>query len=349
MNLPPRPQPSRTDRSIGGVLSAVGSLLQALGGERGESEPPEPVALEAPMPMMLPSSAIPPTRPRSADPTDEASALLADARTRAQAIMDESMARAEELLRTPPESPEQQTLERIRRTVSDIATDVRGLHSRLDEIEALVRSQSGYRAMAPAAPAPSPLFGSPRAVPPTSEPAAFAPALRSTFAPPESPEPAPPAPALDAPAPDTPVPPIPPTATPPPLLPTSWAGLSASTPPVPAPEPASAELSAPAPAPSEPVATTGTFDPVSGPISLHVSPVAGFQGLMRVQDALVRIRGVREAGVEAYAQGEARLRLRLSTEMDAASLASALTELLGRATRVAASSTSERTLRLVLE
>ena len=77
--------------------------------------------------------------------------------------------------------------------------------------------------------------------------------------------------------------------------------------------------------------------------------VAGFQGLMRIQDALVRIRGVREAGVEAYAQGEARLRLHLSAAMDAVSLAAALTELLGRPTRVAASSTTEHTLQLVLE
>ena len=54
------------------------------------------------------------------------------------------------------------------------------------------------------------------------------------------------------------------------------------------------------------------FDPEGGSVALRISPVAGFQGLMRVQDALVRVPGVREAGVEAYAQGEARLRLQLA-------------------------------------
>ena len=88
---------------------------------------------------------------------------------------------------------------------------------------------------------------------------------------------------------------------------------------------------------------------MAGPVSLRVSPVAGFQGLMRVQDALVRIRGVRVAGVEAYAQGEARLRLRLSASMEAGAISAALADLLGRPTRIVTASTSERTLQLEIE
>src|SRR6185503_15003746 len=101
MNLPPNLNLSRTDRSIGGVLSAVGSLLMALGGERGAPSSPDPAQRheELPGPMMLPPSAIPPTRasadassirdPRGEtfEPTGDVSALLADARARAQAIM----------------------------------------------------------------------------------------------------------------------------------------------------------------------------------------------------------------------------------------------------------------------
>ena len=156
MNLPPGLHLSRTNRSIGGVLSAVGSLLQALDGERGDHAPPADAIAESPAPMMptarimLPPSAVP--RPRAdaphvagfdaGNPADEVSALLADARARAQAIMDESTARAEELMRPAAEPAEQQTLERVRRSVADIATDVRALHQRLDVIEALVHGQS---------------------------------------------------------------------------------------------------------------------------------------------------------------------------------------------------------------
>jgi hypothetical protein len=345
MSLPPNLHLSRTDRSIGGVLSAVGSLLMALGGERGASAPPPADAIEEfPPPMVLPSSAIPPTRARaeassmpspdprfgSAEPIDDVSLLLADARARAQAIMDESMARAEELLRAPAETADQQALERIRRTVSDIATDVRAIHSRLDEIEALVRAQSTARAPLQAAP---PVYATPSA---PSEPPAFGSTQASTPAPPLTPVPSPA--------------PTPPTAAP--RLPTSWAGLD-GPPPAPttwiSPPVSYSSPAVSAPALDEPAAAVDAFDPTAGAVSLRVSPVAGFQGLMRIQDALVRIRGVREAGVEAYAQGEARLRLHLSASMEASALAAALTELLGRPTRVVAASTAERTLQLVLE
>jgi hypothetical protein len=347
MNLPPNLHLSRTDRSIGGVLSAVGSLLMALGGERGAPTPPPADATEEfPPPMVLPSSAIPPTRARAeassmpspdphfgaAEPIDDVSLLLADARARAQAIMDESMARAEELLRPPAETADQQALERIRRTVSDIATDVRAIHSRLDEIEALVRAQSTARAPLQA---PPPAYATPPAPPVYTappEPPAFGSTQISTPAPVSISTPA--------------------SVPPPPLLPTSWAGLPSPPPaatPWTSPPASSSSPAVSTPTVDEPAAVVDTFDPTAGAVSLRVSPVAGFQGLMRIQDALVRIRGVREAGVEAYAQGEARLRLHLSASMEASALAAALTELLGRPTRVVAASTAERTLQLVLE
>jgi hypothetical protein len=95
--------------------------------------------------------------------------------------------------------------------------------------------------------------------------------------------------------------------------------------------------------------STSGFEPDGGSVTLRIAPVAGFQGLMRVQDALVRIPAIREAGVEAYAQGEARLRLQLTDHLEPLDLAGSLSELLGRQTRVAATSTSERMLQLALE
>jgi hypothetical protein len=91
------------------------------------------------------------------------------------------------------------------------------------------------------------------------------------------------------------------------------------------------------------------FDPEDGTVTLHISPVAGFQGLMRVQDALTRVRGVREAGVEAYAQGEARLRLQLVDRLEPGALAASLGASLGRPTRLTAASTTERMLQVALE
>ena len=111
--------------------------------------------------------------------------------------------------------------------------------------------------------------------------------------------------------------------------------------------------------PFEPVAPSTTngsaaaagvrFAPEDGSVLLRVAPVAGFQGLMRVQDALVRLPGVQEAGVEAYAQGEARLRLRLAEPLGAAALAAGLSDSLGVRARVADASEHDRSLRLTLE
>ncbi len=93
----------------------------------------------------------------------------------------------------------------------------------------------------------------------------------------------------------------------------------------------------------EPVAA-----PEGGSVQLRVSPVSGFQGLMRVQDTLVRLRAIREASVEAYAQGEARLRLQLAEPVEPASIAGALGEGLGQEARVKSASLPERSLQVAL-
>jgi hypothetical protein len=69
---------------------------------------------------------------------------------------------------------------------------------------------------------------------------------------------------------------------------------------------------------------------------------------MRVQDAIVQLREVREAAVEAYARGEAQLRVALTGAIDAESLARALGESLGQQARVESASTVERTLQVSL-
>lgn len=58
-----------------------------------------------------------------------------------------------------------------------------------------------------------------------------------------------------------------------------------------------------------------TLHPEDGAIVLRVSPVSGFQGLMRVHDAIMRLAVVGQASVEAYSQGEARLRVELIEEV----------------------------------
>ena len=85
------------------------------------------------------------------------------------------------------------------------------------------------------------------------------------------------------------------------------------------------------------------FSP-GAPLTVRVAPVVGFQGLMRVQDAIARVRGVGEAGVEAYSQGEARLRLELVDPLAAAALA----ERLAQPARVEEASAAERSVRLAL-
>lgn len=306
----------------------------------------------------------PPIGPTGYDesPEDEVGLLLSDARERAQTIIDESITRAQELLRAQPSS---QALERIRRTVSDLAVDVRAVHSRLDEIEALIRGGAvTYRAPAieahtapPAyAPAPAPAAAYPAQPPYAPPPEPQAPVYRApepTYTPPAAPVPpievAPAPPAAPASAVPPRMPPPAPQAPPPPPPPPPVTEPPAPMPqqPPPAVEPVSAPRPADVPAPM-PAPRVG-FDPGAGSVALRIAPVAGFQGLMRVQDALARCRGIREAGVEAYAQGEARLRLQFSEPLDGSQLAASLAETLGRGVRLIAESTSDRTVQLALE
>jgi hypothetical protein len=69
---------------------------------------------------------------------------------------------------------------------------------------------------------------------------------------------------------------------------------------------------------------------------------------MRVQDTLMRLRAIREASVEAYAQGEARLRLQLVEPVEPALIAGALSEGLGQEARVESASLAERSLQVAL-
>jgi hypothetical protein len=88
--------------------------------------------------------------------------------------------------------------------------------------------------------------------------------------------------------------------------------------------------------------------PADGAILLRVTPVAGFQGLMRVQDALARLPFVRQASVEAYSQGEARLRLELADTTDSDELASGLSRSLHEPAEVREASEADRQLLIAL-
>ncbi len=66
---------------------------------------------------------------------------------------------------------------------------------------------------------------------------------------------------------------------------------------------------------------------LAGTVTINVSPISGFQGLMRVQDVLVQLPVVREAPVEAYARGTARFRLVLTETTTLAVIAGRVQEL----------------------
>jgi hypothetical protein len=309
---------------------------------------------------------------------DEVEQLLADARARAHAVIDESIERAQELMRGA--SPEARAIERVERALGRLAGDVRSLHGRLDALEALLRGRDSAASAPPLPSAPPPL------VAPAAPTAPLPAAAVATPLPPSPPPPVPPtaapvsAPVAAAPAPASPPTPAPvpasqSTPAPPP------APAPAPAPPAAAPRPSAApagapangvaalsapprQLDAPPPVPAAPTPARAPVPPDVGagagadsggalfspgaPLTVRVSPVVGFQGLMRVQDAIARVRGVGEAGVEAYSQGEARLRLELVEPLAAAALAAALAERLAQPARVEEASTAERSVRLTL-
>jgi hypothetical protein len=93
---------------------------------------------------------------------------------------------------------------------------------------------------------------------------------------------------------------------------------------------------------------SGVFYPDGGPVILRISPISGFQGLMRVQDSVVQLPAVREATVEAYARGEARLRLQLVAALEPDMLAQSLTSSLGMRAGLQSLSDEERSIQIAL-
>ena len=82
---------------------------------------------------------------------------------------------------------------------------------------------------------------------------------------------------------------------------------------------------------------------------LRVSPVSGFQGLMRVHDAIVRIASVSQATVEAYSQGEARLRVDLAEDIEPVEFVSELGRTLQEPTSIRGTSMEKRELFVTLQ
>ena len=303
-------------RGMPALLRAVGELLIAMTGADLPSyeEPPPPPRWAPARRRAAPPPAYAPAPPPAPDAAtnDEVELILADACARAHKLIEESVVRAQELLREQ-RSGDHRTIDHVRGSVRDLGAEMRSLHERLDGIEALLQ-----RATAPLPQPSQPVQPSQPARPMQPQQPAEQPAAAAVE--PVGVEPPPP-PLADAREPEPARPARP--AAPPPVAAAPTNGA------------ASVEV--------------GVFAPEDGTIVLQVAPVEGFQGLMRVQDAVVRVAGVGEAGVEAYAQGEAKLRLRLSEPVDPHRLAAALGEQLGVEVRVAAASQRDRVLQLAFE
>ena len=358
--LGPAHWPAAVEASFGTVLRAVGQLLVAISGDGRPSSEARPAA--APLrPAEAPATAAaPPTDeprevplPAADEPTwaapddDDVAVMLADARARAQHIIDESVAQAQLLLRqreeaADPAAAHGQTLERLHRAVTDVVAEVRALHGRLDSIESLLRLRLPSQPSPRSADEPAPPQ---RAAQPAQT--AAQPAVQPGQPPaPPAVQPVPPQPAVQPAQPA--VQPVPPQPAQPAAQPAVQPAQPAAQPAVqPAPPPPAVTASEVTPNGS---ATPGhpTFAPDGGSVLLRIAPVSGFQGLMRVQDALVHVRGIREAGVEAYSQGEARLRLQLAEHLDPVQLTATLGERLGRPVRVASASLADRSLEVAL-
>ena len=90
------------------------------------------------------------------------------------------------------------------------------------------------------------------------------------------------------------------------------------------------------------------FQPEDGSVLLRVTPVEGFQGLLRVQGVLGQLPDVRQAFVEGYAEGEAQLRLTFDSSVAVGRLSDALGERLGVPVEAADVSEAERSMRFEL-
>jgi hypothetical protein len=100
-----------------------------------------------------------------------------------------------------------------------------------------------------------------------------------------------------------------------------------------------AELRSEAQAPGKaveraPVEREPEFIPGEAPLTLIVSSVPGFQGLMEAQRALMRLPSIEGASVERYFDGEARIVLTLREPVGAAQLVETLSEATGQQAEV---------------
>jgi hypothetical protein len=94
------------------------------------------------------------------------------------------------------------------------------------------------------------------------------------------------------------------------------------------PETAAAEMTPP-PEEREP-----EFTPGEAPLTLVVSSVPGFQGLMEAQRALMRLSSIEGASVERYFDGEARIVLTLKEPVTAGQLVETLSQATGQQAEV---------------
>lgn len=148
--LDPSQRPGTLDGSVTSVLGAVGSLLVAIAsdGRPAPGRPQSPMeagsalttavsAIEQPVTQQRPTQPPPEQPSPTGDDPDDVSSMLADARARAHELIDEAVAQAEERLREEARdqggsSALRPTLEAVRDTIADVASEVRALHDRLD-------------------------------------------------------------------------------------------------------------------------------------------------------------------------------------------------------------------------
>lgn len=190
-------------------------------------------------------------------------------------------------------------------------------------------------------------IGTREATPATAEPPSMRPGLwvpPSAVAPPRAVPPVP-APVMAPPAAEVPAPlaVAPAPLVPAPVVPAPAMAMAAAT----AATTARPAL-APQPQPASIATETGIFYPDGGPVILRIAPISGFQGLMRVQDSVVQLPAVREATVEAYARGEARLRLQLVAALESGALSESLAASLGTRADLQSVSDEERSIQISL-
>jgi hypothetical protein len=282
----------------------------------------------------------------SGDIDQQVALTIEEARTRAHSLIDESVSRAQELLERSRPSLDA-ALDRLRGTVDGLVGELRGIHDRLDRIERLLIAapeEPPASAEPPAEPervtAPQPTAGGESLHPPVGQPT---PPLSLVGTEEESEREV----EAEAVPPAVPVPERPASH----AAPQPSAPRPAPSPPAPAAPPAEPPLQPEAPADGEPAPQPEAgliFMPEDGSLIVAVGPVSGFQGLVRVQDALTAHPGVGDVAVEAYSRGEARLRLQLSGPLQAGDLARQLADRLTQSTGVASQSEAERSVRLRL-